>query len=63
MAFVEEQVIQDYWLQKEIAKRITRRKAAAALPGEAEVDAAEEEVHARHILVATEHEAKDLMAS
>jgi peptidyl-prolyl cis-trans isomerase C len=39
MAFVEDQVIQDYWLQKEVAKRITAGQAAAALPGEAQVDA------------------------
>ena len=40
MAFVEEQVIQDFWLQREIAKRSHAGQAAAALRGEAEVDAA-----------------------
>ena len=39
MAFVEDQVLQDFWLQREIAKRVTAGEAAAALPGAAEVDA------------------------
>ena len=39
MAFVEDQVIQDFWLQREIAKRVTAGEDAAALPGAAEVDA------------------------
>ena len=39
MAFVEEQVMQDFWLQREIAKQGHGRKAAAALRGAAEVDA------------------------
>jgi peptidyl-prolyl cis-trans isomerase C len=62
MAFVEEQVIQDYWLQKEIAKRITAEKMQQRYQEKLKSMPAEEEVHARHILVATEQEAKDLLA-
>ena len=39
MAFVEDQVIQDFWLQKELEQACHPRQAAGALPGEAEVDA------------------------
>jgi peptidyl-prolyl cis-trans isomerase C len=62
MAFVEDQVIQDYWLQKEIAKRITADKLQQRYQEKLKSMPAEEEVHARHILVATEGEAKDLQA-
>jgi peptidyl-prolyl cis-trans isomerase C len=62
MAFVEEQVIQDFWLQKEIAKRITNEKMQQRYQEKLKSMPAEEEVHARHILVATEQEAKDLLA-
>jgi len=62
MAFVEEQVIQDYWLQKEIGKRITTEKLQQRYQEKLKSMPPEEEVHARHILVATEPEAKDLMA-
>ena len=54
MAFVEEQVIQDYWLQREIAKRITPDKLQQRYQEKLKSMPAEEEVHARHILVATE---------
>ena len=62
MAFVEDQVIQDYWLQREIAKRITPDKLQQRYQEKLKSMPAEEEVHARHILVATEAEAKDLLA-
>ena len=62
MAFVEDQVIQDYWLQKEVAKRITADKLQQRYQEKLKSMPAEEEVHARHILVATEAEAKDLQA-
>jgi peptidyl-prolyl cis-trans isomerase C len=62
LAFVEDQVIQDYWLQREIAKRITSEKMQQRYQEKLKSMPAEEEVHARHILVATEQEAKDLLA-
>lgn len=62
IAFVEEQVIQDYWLQKELGKRITPDKLQARYQEKLKSMPAEDEVHARHILVATEQEAKDLLA-
>ncbi len=62
MAFVEEQVIQDYWLQKELGKRITPDKLQARYQEKLKSMPTEDEVHARHILVATEQEAKDLLA-
>jgi len=62
MAFVEDQVIQDYWLQREIAKRITPDKLRQRYEEKLKSMPPEEEVHARHILVATEAEAKDLLA-
>jgi peptidyl-prolyl cis-trans isomerase C len=62
MSFVEDQVIQDYWLQREIAKRITPDKMQQRYQEKLKSMPAEEEVHARHILVATEAEAKDLLA-
>jgi len=62
MAFVEEQVVQDYWLTKEVAKRITAEKMQQRYEEKLKSMPAEEEVHARHILVATEPEAKDLLA-
>jgi len=62
MAFVEDQVIQDFWLQKEVAKRITTDKLQQRYQEKLKSMPAEEEVHARHILVATEAEAKDLQA-
>jgi peptidyl-prolyl cis-trans isomerase C len=62
MAFVEEQVIQDFWLQKELSKRVTPDKLQARYQEKLKSMPAEDEVHARHILVATEQEAKDLLA-
>jgi peptidyl-prolyl cis-trans isomerase C len=62
MAFVEEQVIQDFWLQKEIAAKVTPEKLKQAYQERLKTMPAEEEVHARHILVATEAEAKAIIA-
>jgi peptidyl-prolyl cis-trans isomerase C len=62
MAFVEEQVVQDYWLTKEVSKRITPEKMQERYQEKLKSMPAEEEVHARHILVATEQEAKDVLA-
>jgi peptidyl-prolyl cis-trans isomerase C len=62
LAFVEEQLIQDYWLQKEIARRIPSEKLQERYQEKLKSMPAEEEVRARHILVATEQEAKDLLA-
>jgi peptidyl-prolyl cis-trans isomerase C len=62
MAFVEEQVIQDFWLQKEIAAKVTPDKLKHVYQERLKTMPAEEEVHARHILVATEGEAKSIIA-
>ncbi len=62
MAFVEEQVIQDFWLQREIAKKLTDEKLRKRYEEQLKSMPPEEEVHARHILVATEDEAKALIA-
>jgi len=62
MAFVEEQVIQDFWLQKEIAAKVTPEKLKQAYQERLKTMPAEEEVHARHILVATEAEARAIIA-
>ena len=62
MAFVEEQVIQDYWLQREIAKKVTQEKMQQRYEERLKSMPPEEEVHARHILVSTEDEAKAIIA-
>jgi peptidyl-prolyl cis-trans isomerase C len=62
MAFVEEQVIQDSWLQREIARRVTADKLQQRYEERLKSMPPEEEVHARHILVSTEDEAKALIA-
>lgn len=62
MAFVEEQVTQDFWLQREIAKKVTPDKMQARYEERLKSMPSEEEVHARHILVATEDEAKAVIA-
>jgi peptidyl-prolyl cis-trans isomerase C len=62
LAFVEEQVLQDYWIQREIAKKVTAEKLRQRYEERLKSIPAEEEVHARHILVATEDEAKALIA-
>lgn len=62
MAFVEDQVIQDFWLQKQIGSKVTPEKMKAKYEEKLKALPAEEEVHARHILVATEDEAKAIIA-
>lgn len=62
MAFVEEQVLQDYWIQREIARMVTAEKIQQRYQERLKSMPAEEEVHARHILVSTEDEAKALLA-
>jgi peptidyl-prolyl cis-trans isomerase C len=62
MVFVEEQVTQDFWLQKEVGRRVTPDKLQQRYQEKLKSMPAEDEVHARHILVATEQEAKDLLA-
>lgn len=62
LAFVEEQVLQDYWIQREIGKKVTAEKLRQRYEERLKSIPAEEEVHARHILVATEDEAKALIA-
>ncbi|NQW54515.1 MAG: peptidylprolyl isomerase [Rhodospirillales bacterium] len=62
MAFVEEQVLQDFWIQREIARLVTLEKIQQRYQERLKSMPPEEEVHARHILVATEDEAKALIA-
>lgn len=62
MAFVEEQVLQDFWIQREIAKMVTAEKIQQRYQERLKAMPSEEEVHARHILVSTEDEAKALIA-
>jgi peptidyl-prolyl cis-trans isomerase C len=62
MAFIEDQILQDFWLQKEIAKRVTTEKMKERYQERLKSTPPEEEVRARHILVATEDEAKALIA-
>ena len=62
LAFVEEQVLQDFWIQREIARLVTLEKIQQRYQERLKSMPPEEEVHARHILVATEDEAKALIA-
>ncbi len=62
MAFVEEQVLQDFWIQREIARLVTAEKLQKRYEERLKGVEPEEEVHARHILVSTEDEAKALIA-
>lgn len=62
MAFVEEQVIQDFWLQKEIARKVTPERLRHRYEEKLKSMPNEEEVRARHILLATEDEAKSVLA-
>jgi peptidyl-prolyl cis-trans isomerase C len=62
LAFVEEQVLQDFWIQREIARKVTADKLRQRYEERLKSLPSEEEVHARHILVATEDEAKALIA-
>lgn len=62
LAFVEEQVLQDFWIQREIARKVTADKLRQRYEERLKSLPSEEEVRARHILVATEDEAKALIA-
>jgi peptidyl-prolyl cis-trans isomerase C len=62
MAFVEDQVLQDFWIQREIARLVTREKLEKRYEERLKQMPSEEEVRARHILVSTEDEAKALIA-
>lgn len=62
IAFVEEQVIQDFWLNREITRKVTPERMQQRYDERLKSMPAEEEVHARHILVSTEDEAKTLIA-
>jgi len=62
MAFVEEQVLQDFWIQREISRLVTLEKIQQKYQERLKSMPPEEEVHARHILVATEDEAKAIIA-
>ena len=62
MAFVEDQVLQDFWIQREIARQVTADKLQKRYEERLKQMPSEEEVHARHILVSTEDEAKALIA-
>jgi peptidyl-prolyl cis-trans isomerase C len=62
MAFVEDQVLQDFWIQREIARRVSAEKLQQRYEERLKSMPSEEEVHARHILVASEDEAKALIA-
>jgi peptidyl-prolyl cis-trans isomerase C len=62
LAFVEEQVLQEFWIQREIARRVTPEKLKERYDERITAMPSEEEVKARHILVATEDEAKALIA-
>jgi peptidyl-prolyl cis-trans isomerase C len=62
LAFVEEQVLQDFWIQREIARKVTAEKLRQRYEERLKSIPAEEEVHAKHILVATEDEAKAVIA-
>jgi peptidyl-prolyl cis-trans isomerase C len=62
LAFVEEQVLQEFWIQREIARRVTPEKLKERYDERIKAMPPEDEVKARHILVATEDEAKALLA-
>lgn len=62
MAFVEEQVMQDFWIQREISRLVTLEKIQQRYQERLKSMPPEEEVHARHILVSTEDEAKAIIA-
>jgi peptidyl-prolyl cis-trans isomerase C len=62
MAFVEDQVLQDFWIQREVARKVTPEKLQQRYEERLKSMPSEEEVHARHILVSTEDEAKAIIA-
>jgi len=62
LAFIEDQVLQDFWIQREIARQVTTEKLQKRYEERLKSMPPEEEVHARHILVSTEDEAKAIIA-
>lgn len=62
MAFVEDQVLQDFWIQREVARKVTAEKLQQRYEERLKAIPPEEEVHARHILLSTEDEAKAVIA-
>lgn len=62
MAFVEDQVLQDFWIQREVTRKVTPEKLQQRYEERLKSMPSEEEVHARHILVSTEDEAKAIIA-
>lgn len=58
----EEQELQQAWLSREIASRVTEEAVRARYEREVANRPAEEEVRARHILVPTESEAREALA-
>lgn len=61
LALIEDQLIQQSWLQGEIDKRVTKEAVAARYQQKVKEIPVEDEVKARHILVATEDEAKAVL--
>ena len=62
LALVEEQVVQEFWVQRELARRVTPETLKARYEALVKQMPPEEEIKARHILVSTEDEAKALIA-
>jgi peptidyl-prolyl cis-trans isomerase C len=62
LAFIEDQVLQDFWIQREIARQVTQERLQKRYEERLASMPPEEEVHARHILVATEDDAKAIIA-
>ncbi len=61
LALAEEQILQDAYLDGIMRTEITEAKLRAAYDEYAKAAPSREEVHARHILVPTEAEAKDII--
>lgn len=62
LAMVEEQVLQQFWIEKEIAKAVTPETLKAKYEAKIKAMPPEEEVKARHILLAKEDEAVAVIA-
>ncbi len=55
-------MLQDFWIQREVARKVTPEKLQQRYEERLKSMPSEEEVHARHILVSTEDEAKAIIA-
>jgi len=62
LALVEEQVLQEFWVQRELTRRVTPELLKQRYDERIKQMPPEDEVKARHILVSTEDEAKTLIA-